>query len=88
MKGHTRDREGDNEQRRREASRARAAGKKPSEVGATLGASKQRGGASANASHDERLSKRHQGKGGKAPNDDKARPGNRDRDPKRTERWR
>ena len=79
--------EGDNEQRRRLAREAREQGKRPSEVGATQGASKQRKEAKRGASHQERLEQKQQGKhagrGG-----DKARPGNRDTDPKRTDRWR
>ena len=47
--------EGDNEQRRRKAKQARDEGKRPSEVGATLGASKQRKEAKPGASHQERL---------------------------------
>ena len=43
--------EGDNEQRRAAAREAREQGKKPSEVGATLGASKQLKSAKGNDSH-------------------------------------
>ena len=79
--------EGDNEQRRRAAKEAREQGKRPSEMGATLGASKQRKEAKRGASHQERLEQKqegkHAGRGG-----DKARPGNREKDPKRTNRWR
>src|SRR5687767_12692304 len=41
MPGHTRKMEGDENQRRKAAREARSEGKAPSEVGATLGASKQ-----------------------------------------------
>jgi hypothetical protein len=78
--------EGDNKQRRRLAREARAHGKRPSEVGATLGASKQRKHASNKASHTERLEQRAEGKRG-AGTSGKPRPGNRARDPKRTDRW-
>ena len=78
--------EGDSEQRRRLAREARAEEKRPSEVGATQGASKQRKEATRGASHQERLEQKQQGKhagrGGAA-----ARPGSRDADPKRTRRW-
>jgi len=86
MAAQQRNMEGDNEQRRRAAREARAQGKRPSEVGATLGASKQRKEAKPNASHQERLETRRQGKRG-AGTSGKPRPGNRDTDPKRTDRW-
>jgi len=79
--------EGDNKQRRKAAREARAEGKRPSEISATLGASKQRKEASSNASHAERLEQITEGKRG-AGTSGKPRPGNRDRDPKRTDRWR
>ena len=79
--------EGDNEQRRKAARQARAEGKRPSEVGATLGASKQRKEAKQGASHQEKLEQRTEGK--RTPGTSgKPRPGNRDKDPKRTEKWR
>ena len=78
--------EGDNEQRRRAASAARARGKKPSEEGVTLGASKQRKEAPGNASHQERMETKGKGKRGPGTSG-KPRPGNRDTDPKRTDRW-
>jgi hypothetical protein len=86
MAGQQRNMEGDNEQRRRAAREARNKGKRPSEVGATLGASKQRKEVRANASHEERLSTKSQGKRGPGTSG-KPRPGNRDIDPKRTNRW-
>jgi len=78
--------EGDANQRRQAARDARAAGKRPSEMQATLGASKQRKEAKGNASHSERLEQRSEGKRG-AGTSGKPRPGNRDKDPKRTDRW-
>jgi hypothetical protein len=86
MASHTREMEGDENERRRAARKARSQGKAPSEVRATLGASKQRKEAKANASHQEKLETRSQGKRG-AGTSGKPRPGNRDTDPKRTERW-
>ncbi len=87
MAGQRRNMEGDSEQRRRAAREARAAGKRPSEVGATLGASKQRKEVKRNASHQERVETKRQGKPG-AGTGGKPRPGNRESDPKRTDRWR
>jgi hypothetical protein len=78
--------EGDNEQRRRAARDARSEGKRPSEVGATLGASKQRKETGRKASHQERMDAKTEGKRGAGANG-KPRPGNRDVDPKRTNRW-
>jgi len=78
--------EGDETQRRQAARDARAEGKRPSEVGATLGASKQRKEAKNNASHTERLQQSAEGKRGPGTSG-KPRPGNRDKDPKRTDRW-
>ena len=86
MKGHTRNMEGDNEQRRRAASKARAQGKSASEAGVTLGASKQMKSAPKNASHQEKLETKGRGKRGPGTSG-KPRPGNRDVDPKRTDRW-
>ena len=54
--------EGDNRERRQKAKEAREAGDRPSEVGATLGASKQRKEASAKASHEEKLDLKDEGK--------------------------
>lgn len=77
--------EGDEEQRRAAAREARRAGKSPSAEGKTLGASKQRASAKHGMSHQERLELRDRGKQRGARN--KPRPGNRDTDPKRTNRW-
>ena len=82
MAGQNRSREGNNEQRRAKAKKARDAGKLPSAEGVTLGASKQRREAKADATHQERLETKHQGKANKRDGD-APRPGNRDRDPKR-----
>ena len=85
MAGH-RKMEGDENQRRRAASKARSEGKRPSEVGATLGASKQMKAAKNDASHQEKMDTRSKGK--RTPGTSgKPRPGNREKDPKRTERW-
>jgi hypothetical protein len=78
--------EGDNEQRRAEARKAREKGKLPSEEGVTLGASKQRREAKQDATHQEKLETRDKGKRG-AGTSGKPRPGNRETDPKRTDRW-
>src|SRR3954467_6844676 len=78
--------EGDNEQRRAAARDAKAHGKKPSEVGATLGASKQLKSVKRSASHQERIDTKRQGKPSPGTSG-KPRPGNRDVDPKRTDRW-
>ena len=87
MAGQQRNMEGDNEQRRNKAREARKAGKKPSEVGATLGASKQLKSAKGDESHQERMELKGEGKASRAQGKGKPRPGNRDTDPKRTERW-
>jgi len=86
MAGQERNVEGDNEQRRKAARQARQQGRRPSEVGATLGASKQRKETKAGASHQERVETKREGKRGTG-NSGKPRPGNRDTDPKRTNRW-
>ena len=86
MAGQERNVEGDNEQRRRASREARRKGKLPSEVGGTLGASKQRKEAKGTASHQERSDTRREGKRG-AGTSGKPRPGNREVDPKRTDRW-
>lgn len=54
--------EGDNRERRKMAKEAREAGKKPSEVGATLGASQQRTEADEGMTHQERLDLKGEGK--------------------------
>ncbi len=87
MAGQQRNMEGDSEQRRRAARAARAQGKKPSQVGATLGASKQRKETKRNASHEERIETKREGKAAGGTRG-KPRPGNRATDPKRTDRWR
>ena len=78
MAGQQRKMEGNEEQRRKMARKARQQGKRPSEVGATLGASKQRTEASKGMSHQEKLDLRDEGKqqGSRKP----ARPGSRDRE--------
>lgn len=78
--------EGDNEQRRNEARKARRAGKNPSEVGETLGASKQTRQVRSKASHQEAMDSQHEGKPSPGTSG-KPRPGNREVDPKRTNRW-
>lgn len=80
------DMEGDNAQRRAAAREARAQGLEPSEVGATLGASKQLKSAKRSASHQEKMDMKSEGKPGPGTSG-KPRPGNRERDPKRTDRW-
>ena len=87
MAGQQRNMEGDNEQRRRKARDAREQGKRPSEVGATLGASKQRKEVSRRASHQERVEAKHEGKRGPGTSG-KPKPGSRRADPKRTDGWR
>ena len=73
--------EGDNAERRKLARAAREAGKAPSEVGATLGASKQRQKASGDMTHQQRVDLTREGKHTvTAANTPKARPGSRDRD--------
>jgi hypothetical protein len=78
--------EGNNEQRRDAAREARAQGKLPSEMGGTLGASKQRKSAPNDASHQEKMDLKQDGKasrGNRTSGAQKPRPGNRDVDPKR-----
>ena len=73
--------EGDNDERRRLAKDARDAGKAPSEVGATLGASKQRNEADDDMTHQQRVDLAREGKHEVlANNTPEARPGSRDRD--------
>jgi len=86
MAGHTRKMEGDENQRRAAARKARSEGKAPSEVGATLGASKQLKSAKGDASHQEKMDSQSAGKRGPGTSG-KPRPGNREIDPKRTDRW-
>lgn len=71
--------EGDNAERRKLAREARNAGTKPSEVGATLGASKQRNKANSKMTHQQRLDLAREGKHTvTSANTPKARPGSRD----------
>jgi hypothetical protein len=88
MAGQQRNMEGDNDQRRKAARDARRHGKTPSEVSATLGASKQRKHSrnASSSSHQQRLEARGEGKRGPGTSG-KPRPGSRDTDPKRTNRW-
>ena len=87
MAGQNREMEGDNEQRRAAAREARERGERPSEVGATQGASKQRKEAPNDASHQEKMELKHEGKQGKQKPGEDPRPGNRETDPKRTDRY-
>lgn len=54
--------EGDNTERQKLAKAARDEGKKPSEVGATLGSSKQRNEAEDDMTHQKRLDLKREGK--------------------------
>ena len=73
--------EGDNEERRKLARAAREEGKQPSEVGATLGASKQRQRAQEDMTHQQRIDLKREGKHTvTAANTPTARPGSRDDD--------
>ena len=76
----------DNVQRRKKAKEARAEGKAPSEVGATTGASKQTKEAKSGGSHKEKMETKGEGKQSPGTTG-KPRPGNRETDPKRTDRW-
>lgn len=79
--------EGDNEERRRRARDARQRGESPSASGVTHGASKQRAESTEAASHQERMEAHGRGKRASGTSG-KPRPGNRDSDPKRANRWR
>ena len=73
--------EGDSTERRRLAKAARDAGQKPSAVGATLGASKQRQQAASGMTHQQRLDLKREGKHTvTAANTPTTRPRNRDGD--------
>ena len=87
MAGQQRNMEGDADQKRAAAREAKAHGKKPSEVGATTGASKQRKEAPSNATHQEKMELKHEGKQAGGPNKhaEHARPGNREHDPSRSD---
>ncbi len=87
MAGQQRNMEGNAEQKRAAAREAKKHGKLPSEMSATTGASKQRKEAPNNASHQEKMELKHEGKhgGSKAIDHEHARPGNRDTDPSRSD---
>ena len=87
MAGQQRSMEGSEEQKQAAAREAREQGKKPSEVRATTGASKQRKEAPDNASHQEKMDLKHEGKqaGRQEQDNERARPGNRDTDPGRSD---
>ena len=88
MAGQKRSMEGSEEQKQAAAREAREQGRLPSEDRATTGATKQRKAAPGNASHQEKMDLKHEGKkGGEAasPRDEQPRPGNRERDPGRDE---
>lgn len=71
--------EGDNKERRQLAKEAREAGKQPSEVGATLGSSKQPNRADDGMTHQEKLDLKSEGKHESERQDqNEARPHNRD----------
>ncbi len=73
--------EGNEEQKRQAAREAREAGKKPSEVGATTGSSKQRTEADANMTHQEKVDLKREGKHDViSQNTPETRPGSRDAD--------
>jgi hypothetical protein len=73
--------EGDNKQRRAAARAARDQDKTPSEIGATTGASQQRAKASGDATHQERIDQKREGKHDViSQNTPEARPGSRDAD--------
>jgi len=86
MAGQQRRMEGSEEQKQAAAREARDQGKLPSEVRATTGASKQRQEAPSNASHQEKMDRKHEGKRGgtqSSEQHEQPRPGNRDEDPRR-----
>lgn len=73
--------EGNEDQKRAAARRAREEGKSPSEVGATTGASKQRQEAQSGMTHQERIDLQREGKQDQlSENTPEARPGSRDPD--------
>ena len=89
MAGQQRSMEGSEEQKQAAAREAREQGKLPSEVKATTGASKQRKEAPDNASHQEKMELKHEGKKGgtkSSGNNEQPRPGNRETDPGRDDR--
>lgn len=80
--------EGNEEQKRQAARDAKAEGKKPSEVGATTGSSKQRTEADDNMSHQEKVDLKREGKHDViAQNTPETRPGSRDADTPDRERY-
>ena len=85
MAHHNKSAEGDANQKRAAAREAKAHGKKPSEVGATTGASGQTKSAPNNATHQEKMDLKHEGKalGDKTTDNEHARPGSRETDPQR-----
>jgi hypothetical protein len=74
--------EGSEEQKQKLAREAKKEGKKPSEVGATTGGSKQQARAAKDDSHQKRLDQKHEGKQDDVSHtqDEEARPGARDPD--------
>lgn len=88
MAGQNRNMEGNAEQKRAAAREAREQGKAPSEMSATTGASKQRKEAPDDASHQEKMDLKHEGKqaGRQEEDNERARPGSRERDPGRDDR--
>jgi hypothetical protein len=73
--------EGDNKQRRAAAKKARDSGQDPSEIGATTGSTQQRTKADTNATHQEKIDLKREGKQKVIrENTPKARPGSRDAD--------
>jgi hypothetical protein len=73
--------EGDNRERRKTAKEARDEGKKASEVAGTSGSSKQRAKADRDATHQEKLDQKREGKHDVIrENTPEARPGSRDAD--------
>ena len=88
MAGKQRRMEGSEEQKQAAAREARQQGKLPSEVSATTGASKQRKKAPNNASHQEKMDLKHEGKqkGRQEQDNERARPGSRETDPGRDDR--
>ncbi|HEV7589663.1 MAG TPA: hypothetical protein VGO40_16225 [Longimicrobium sp.] len=78
--------EGDEEQRRAAAREAREHGKRPSEIGATTGASKQRVEAKPRMTHQQRIDLKREGKVNQADAPE-ARPGSRDPDTPDHERF-
>lgn len=90
MAGQQRRMEGSEEQKQAAAREAREQGRLPSEASATTGASKQRKAAPSDASHQEKMDLKHEGKqpGRQEEDAERARPGpnSRDRDPGRDDR--